>query len=160
AVSDVLVPVLPGGLSDDDEAAADRARDALVAELDATAGLERVTQNPSGILWRVQPAVPAGGGEPEPVVSAWARLVDRHPAVGPTSEVAVEARGRPVETRIEAADAPRLLVLAERADPHWRATLGGRSLRAVANGWRQTFEVPERGGRLVVEHEAAQRTSW
>ncbi|CAM5781366.1 glycosyltransferase [Cellulomonas persica] len=166
AVSDVLVPVLPAGLSDDDEAAADRARDALVGELDATAGLERVTQNASGILWRVQPALPSGGGEPTPVVTAWARLVAGGDATSPdtldpgTAAVAVEARGRSIDTRIAAGDTPRLLVLAERADPHWRATLGGRSLRAVSNGWRQTFEVPAASGRLVVEHEAPQRTTW
>ena len=184
AVADVLVPVLPDGLAPDDRAVAARARATLVAELDATAGLERVTQNPAGVLWRVQPAAPAGGGEPPDVVAAWARIVDTadattaatDPTTDPTTEpatassdgtaarattpLAVAARGRSVDTRVPAADDPRLLVLAERADPHWRATLDGRSLRAVADGWRQTFELPAAGGHLVVEHDAPARVPW
>ena len=186
AVADVLVPVLPDGLAPDTRAAAARARAALVAELDATAGLERVTQNPAGVLWRVQPAAPAGGGEPPEVVTAWARVVaadgtdaaatdqeteqetdpETDPATGSSdgaagpTQVAVAARGRSVDTRVPAADAPRLLVLAERADTHWRATLDGRPLRAVADGWRQTFELPAAGGHLVVEHDAPARAPW
>ncbi len=165
AVGDVLVPVLPTHLSDDDEAAADRARDALVGELDATAGLERVTQNASGILWRVQPAAPTGGGEPVPVDPAWARLVASGGDVtDPASAaVAVEALGRSVDTRIPDAtggEDRRLLVLAERADAHWTATLGGKPLRAVSNGWRQTFELGSSGGHLVVRHDAPERTTW
>ncbi|WP_444665064.1 glycosyltransferase [Cellulomonas sp. CW35] len=161
AVGDVLVPVLPDGLSEEGEAAADRERDALVAELDSTAGLERVTQNASGILWRVQPAAPAGGGEAVDVVTAWARTVPggdvRDPA---TDAVAVPARGRSVDTRVADGDPGRLLVLAERADPHWHATLDGVPLRSVDNGWRQTFELGPQGGHLEVGHDAPQRTTW
>jgi len=156
-VGDVLVPVLPDGLTEEDEAAADRLRDALVAELDATAGLERVTQNAAGILWRVQPAAPVGGGEPREVVTAWARLVTTGDAA---VEEPVAARGRSVDTRVPPGAAGRLLVLAERADAHWHATLDGVRLRSVANGWRQTFEIGPSGGHLVVGHEAPQRTTW
>lgn len=159
AVSDVLVPSLatsgtvgpgegPGAAVD--LAAARRAREALVAELDATAGLERVTQNSSGVLWRV-----AAAGETAPVVRSWARTLPQgddlaDPAASATP---VPALGRSVDTRVAAGDASRLLVLAERADPYWRATLDGRSLRAVDNGWRQTFDLGAEGGHLVVVHD-------
>lgn len=161
AVGDVLVPVLPDGLSEEDEAAADRERDALVAELDSTAGLERVTQNASGILWRVQPAAPVGGGEAPDVVTAWARVVPGGDVRDVATEaVAVDARGRSVDTRVGKGAPGRLLVLAERADPHWHATLDGVALRSVDNGWRQTFELGPSGGHLVVGHDAPQRTTW
>ena len=79
-----------------------------------------MTQNPSGILWRVQPAAAPGQEEPNPVVPAWARLVTDGDVVDPGNEaLAVAARGRSVLTRIPAAETggARLLVLAERADP-------------------------------------------
>ena len=50
----------------------------------------------------------------------------------------------------------RRLVLAERADGGWVATLDGRRLApAVHAGWAQAFELPPGGGRLVVEHRGA-----
>ena len=51
--------------------------------------------------------------------------------------------------------AGRRLVLAERADAGWRATLDGRRLApGVHAGWAQAFELPAWGGELVVEHRA------
>jgi hypothetical protein len=44
-----------------------------------------------------------------------------------------------------------MLVLAEPADRHWRATIDGRSLpRATAYGWAQAWSLPAAGGRLAV----------
>lgn len=177
AVADVLVPPLPAG---EDDLTRQQARTALVGRLDATPGLERITEVESGVIWRVQPSGGAVGAEPTdaatgdattvpPVVTAWARLVPDARATqdpdGLTSADAVAVPAVPggvprVTTDIEPGATGRLLVLAERADAGWRATLDGRPLRAVTDGWRQTFEVGAEGGRLVVVHRAPDRTAW
>lgn len=170
AVGAVLVPP-PGdgtpdataGTRDDDVAAPDagsataadatpdaaRARAALVAQLDATPGLERVTETASGVIWRV--AVADRG-----TTTAWARLQGE--AGG--DPVVVPADDGTVRTRVEAGAADRVLVLAERPDPDWRATLDGRPLRSVRSDALQAFEVGAPGGLLVVEHAAPSRGLW
>lgn len=159
AVADVLVPSL------DPTRAADRGaralRDDLVSRLDSTPGLERVTQTPAGTLWRVRATAAAGRTAPV-VVPAWARLVPQGADVRDVTvdAVAVPARARTVDADVTAGDAPRVLVLAERADARWRAWLDGRSLRAVDAGWRQGFEVPADGGRLVVRYDPPDREPW
>jgi hypothetical protein len=185
AVADVLVPPLPEA---EDDLTRQQARTALIGRLDATPGLERITEGDSGVIWRVQPsggavgedaqgstadasadAAPAAGSAVPAVVTAWARLVPdaraTQDAAGLASADAVAVPAVPgvvarVDTEIEPGDTGRLLVLAERADAGWRATLDGRPLRAVTDGWRQTFEVGGEGGRLVVTHTAPDRTAW
>ena len=148
AVADVLVP----SLGSDAGSGARVARDRLVATLDSTAGLERVTQGASGTLWRTQTV-----DETAPAaVTAWARL-ETADATGATP-VASSRLG--IDTTIAAGDDERLLVLAERADPHWHATLDGRGLRSVDDGWRQAFQVGASGGNLVVTYDAPQKTPW
>lgn len=158
-VSDVLVPSLPATLSDDDRLAGRRAHEELLSRLDSTPGLERVTQNDAGVLWRVEATAPAGEVAPE-VVPAWARLTAATAAVDATDVVAVDSADRAVDTRIAAGKDDRLLVLAERSDAHWRAWLDGRPLRSVESGWRQTFEVGADGGHLVVRYEQPDRLAW
>ena len=161
-VADVLVPPATG---DADVAA----RTQLVGRLDSTAGLERITANSSGVIWRVQPSAVAGA-VPATVVSSWARLVTATTAVAagasgkaaasaPT-DLAIASDGHSVHTRIPAGTAGRLIVLAERADSGWHATLDGRPLRSVSGGWRQTFEVGADGGRLVIELRSPNRVPW
>jgi GT2 family glycosyltransferase len=154
AVSDVLVPVAAASADPD----ASTARSELVGLLDATAGLERITENAAGVIWRVQATAVDPGTAPVTVVTAWARLVDA--GVGPAADVAVAADARSVDTQVPAGAAGRLLVLAERSDPGWRATLDGRELRSVSDGWRQTFELGAEGGRLVVRHSAPAHRPW
>ncbi|MDO8108571.1 glycosyltransferase [Isoptericola sp. b441] len=142
-VGAVLVPPAPGGGS------AKRTR--LVGVLDATAGLERVTETDAGILWRVST---------EKRAVAWARLVqgtaDQFGQVlGP-----VPADGRAVDIDVPSGPDGRLLVLAERADPAWRAWLDGAPLRAVETGWRQAFEVGSGRGHLVVRYQPAEQQPW
>jgi len=161
AVADVLVPPLPADRADD--VALRQARTALVGRLDATPGLERITDGRSGVIWRVQPS---GDADSPTAVGAWARLVPD--ASGDAAALATDAVPVPalpgvigrVDATIGPGGADRLLVLAERADPGWRATLDGVPLRAVADGWRQTFEVGADGGRLVVGHVAPDETAW
>ncbi len=161
-VADVLVPPATG-------TADDAARTQLVGRLDSTAGLERITANSSGVIWRVQPSAVAGA-VPATVVSSWARLVtvttagaagaSGKAAASAPADLAIASDGRSVHTRIPAGTAGRLIVLAERADSGWHATLDGRPLRSVSGGWRQTFEVGADGGRLVIELRSPNRVPW
>ena len=120
------------------------------AGLDATPGLEPLAQTAVGTSWRVGPSQPGD--------VARLTLVSADGAV-----TAVPSGAGRVSTTIEAADAPRTLVLAERADPGWRATLDGAPLSAAAppdGAWRQAFTVPAgAGGELVVEHRSAPTTA-
>lgn len=174
AVANVLVPEL----TDDDagDIALAQARTALVGRLDATPGLERITEGDSGVIWRVQPTASAADADADTqpdtapsVVASWARLVPDATAIddtaGLTGAVAVAVPAVPgvigtIDTRIGSGSAHRLLVLAERADAGWYATLDGRTLRVVPDGWRQTFEVGADGGHLVVQHGVVDRTAW
>lgn len=117
------------------------ARSRLVALLDEVPGLERVTENSSGVVWRVSTAE---------VTPARAALIG---ADGVATPVPAEVVG--VDAEIAATSGPSVLVLAERADPGWRAWLDGVPLRAVPHGWQQAFEVPAgAGGDLQVRHES------
>ncbi|MCB2174981.1 MAG: glycosyltransferase family 2 protein [Actinomycetales bacterium] len=150
-VGAVLVPPLADGQDEQAHADAVAARTALVGGLDATPGLERVTETDAGVIWRVST---------ETRTVAWARLVrgtanSFGEVVGP-----VAAEGRSVSTTLEPGPADRLLVLAERSDPSWRAWLDGVPLRAVETGWRQAFEVGPGGGHLVVRYQPAERRPW
>ena len=157
-VADVLVPVLPASVADDQ--AARSARDELVSRLDATAGLERVTVNAAGTLWRVQATAPGAGIAAPVVVTSWARVLPAGADVADpaAAAVAVPSADRTVRTSVPAGDAGRRLVLAERADPHWHATLDGEPLRALDDGWRQTFDLGAGGGDLVVRYDNPDRT--
>ena len=116
------------------------------AGLDATPGLEPLAQTVVGTSWRVGPSQPGD--------VARLTLVSADGAVA-----AVPSGAGRVSTTIETADVPRTLVLAERADPGWRATLDGAPLSAAAppdGAWRQAFAVPAgAGGELVIEHRSA-----
>ena len=120
------------------------------AGLDATPGLEPLAQTAVGTSWRVGPSQPGD--------VARLTLVSADGAV-----TAVPSGAGRVSTTIETADAPRTLVLAERADPGWRATLDGAPLSAAAppdGAWRQAFTVPAgAGGELVIEHRSASATA-
>lgn len=123
-------------------------REALSNALDRSDGLERIGTVELGSLWRVRPqgamprrlALESGGasrGLPSGAVGAGARLT---------------------------AGEGGTLVLAESADPGWRAELDGRPLRAVADPgrgeWRQAFAVPGGGGRLSVAYRPAWLGPW
>jgi len=148
-VGDVLVPAPV------DDAAATRAgRERLVGVLDATAGLERVTHDGAGTLWRVR----AAAGD---VVTSWARLVAQGAQGEPgAAAVAVAADGRSVDTVVAPGDGRRVLVLAERADPGWHAYLDGRRLDRADAGWRQAFELGADGGALEVRYVDPHRVPW
>ncbi|MFD1716990.1 glycosyltransferase family 2 protein [Georgenia deserti] len=126
-------------------------RAALLERLDATAGLERVTENESGAIWRVSTT---GGAGSAPSV-ARARI---HDADGEwTGDLPAGTVG--MRTEVAAGEQGRTLVLAERADNGWRAWYDGEPLRATTEGWRQAFELPPDAGTLQVSYQAAP-TIW
>ncbi|MFH5824185.1 glycosyltransferase [Georgenia sp. AZ-5] len=127
-------------------------RRALVAELDATAGLERITENASGAVWRVA----RGDGDDAASSVARARVVD---AEGEWVRD-VDAGAVQLRTVLPRGPEGRTLVLAERADAGWRAWYDGRPLRATSDGWRQAFELPAHTGTLTVRYEAPLGTAW
>ncbi len=138
------------------------------ASLDAVPGLAPVGLTDSGWLWRVVPeqdgGIPVAGDhglqDRMGFTTARVRIED---AAGNTTHL-VARDGDRVDTEIapaaagdedDGAEGDRRLVLAERADPGWRATLDGTPLDpvAVAEGdWAQAFELPAEGGRLQVWH--------
>ncbi|WP_147680513.1 glycosyltransferase [Actinomyces ruminicola] len=124
------------------------------AGLDATPGLEQLARTDSGTSWRVSPDAASE--------SARAVLVD---AAGTGTTVAAAANGRTViRTTLAAASGPRVLMLSERDDGTWRATLNGEALQTTAvagtaGRWRTAFIVPADGGELVVTHGTAAGTA-
>ncbi len=146
AVGVVLVPP-------DTDAAAGPLRQDLIARLDATAGLERVTENASGVIWRTSQSTGQAGAA-ESV--ARARIVSADGAVLDP----LPAREAGVQTRVPAGDEGRRVVLAERADAGWRASYNGRPLRAATEGWRQAFELPAHTGRLEISYEPPWLMPW
>lgn len=116
----------------------------IAGGLDRAVGLERIGQTDAGIVWRVRPRgtapsrvrIDAQGG-PEPVDST---------AEGVRVELDGQAQGT--------------LVLAERADAGWRASLNGVELApTTVDGWAQGFT--DLGpGTLVVSYARARTLTW
>ena len=124
--------------------------DAVTAEarvgLASTPGLEQLAQTASGNSWRV-----TSSAHPD---SARLSLVD---AGGESTPVASTGTGSGTRTRIPAGSGDRTLVMVERADAGWSATLNGRRLEATTvpasdGSWKQGFAVGSEGGELVVTH--------
>jgi hypothetical protein len=123
--------------------------------LDAVPGLARAGATPEGVLHRVVP--PSGGGAAAPDRPARARLLDSGGAV----LAALPSEGLEVTADLPAALGERTVVLAERAEDGWRATLDGRSLRRVQHaGWALAFEVPAEGGHLEVHRSDPEASAW
>ncbi|WP_143028716.1 glycosyltransferase [Quadrisphaera sp. DSM 44207] len=126
--------------------------------LDAVPGLARAGAAPAGVLHRVVPA--SGGGADAPDRPARARLL----AADGTVVTALPSSGADVVAQLPPAPegaGGRTVVLAERADPGWRATLDGRPLRSVQHaGWAAAFEVPAQGGSLEVVRSDPEASAW
>lgn len=141
----------------------DQEGDAVTAEarvgLASTPGLEQLAQTASGNSWRV-----TSSAHPD---SARLSLLD---SGGEVTPVASTGAGSGTRTRIPSGAGPRTLVMVERSDAGWSATLDGRRLeattvRAQDGSWKQGFAVGSEGGELVVTHTrrstaAATYTIW
>ncbi|MFV0252354.1 MAG: glycosyltransferase [Beutenbergiaceae bacterium] len=145
AIAIVVVPPsdaeIIGGVGDD------LARARLVAVLDGVLGLERVTENESGVVWRV---------DTEAVTVA--RVIQLG-ADGQREPVSAQAVA--VGTQMAPMAQESVLVLAERTDPGWQAWLDGEPLSPVQHDWRQAFEVPAlTGGELEIRYQPPWQRGW
>ena len=116
----------------------------LRGTLDSSPLLEKVTEGTAGGMWRVIDAAPRAvvlGGE-SPVVLESA-LIDAHGT-------------------LEAEPSERTVVLSERHDSQWRATLDGTELAATeVDGWAQGFTVPAGAeGELEIHRDQPARLLW
>lgn len=132
AVGVILVPAVNEDLNSE--------RDALIASLDATAGLERITESEIGVFWRVSP-MPNGG--PARIIAA---LGDDGTSV-PAG--IIKGRGE--------VGAPVTVTLAERADPGWTLRLDGALVapeELSGDAWQQSWRISTPGD-IKVSHESA-----
>ena len=120
------------------------------AALDSQSGLTRRTSG-SVLMWRV-----LAPGAPLTVLSAGTADAARSGArsAGPLLQRTAPPQPLTGRTVTVGPGRPgRLVVLAQAADPGWRATYDGRALRPVtAWGWAQGFALPAGKGVLRVEH--------
>jgi hypothetical protein len=117
----------------------------LARALDGLPGLTRVSSPGGDGLWRLT----ADTGR--------ARLL------GPDAHTlaVLDSHGSRVRDTISPGPAGRVVVLAERHDPGWRATLDGVALAPTTHaGWAQAFRLPPEGGTLVVTHRDSERARW
>jgi GT2 family glycosyltransferase len=78
-----------------------------------------------------------------------------------TRPMLLDATSGRATTRLPTGPAGRLLVLAEPASPHWRATVGGHRLAPTrAYGWAQAWTLPAGSGQLRVERADDGRGAW
>ncbi|MPY11383.1 glycosyltransferase family 2 protein [Arthrobacter sp. KR32] len=124
----------------------DTAGDFLSARIDSVPGLTAVGDTDSGRLWRVTPATLEDGTEDAGGSTARVRVL----AADGLTLTAVPSGPVQAEGVISPGPAGRTLAIAEEADPGWQATLDGRPLDRVSDGWRQSFALPAEGGNLRV----------
>ena len=116
----------------------------LVRTLDSSPQLEKVTEGTWGGMWRVIDASPralvTGGAEQTPLSSG-----------------VIDAAGA-----IPADEAERTVVLSERFDTGWRATLDGTELAPTeADGWAQGFQVPAgAAGEIEIHRDQPLTLLW
>jgi hypothetical protein len=119
--------------------------DTLVATLDAVPTLRRLTTSNGSALWEVDQDV--------------ARL--RLESADGTWLAAIPSGPAAASATIPPGPAGRVLVLAERADPRWTATLSGDALaHRTVGGWAQGFAVPAAGGQLDLTYDGSTRQRW
>lgn len=134
----------------------DSAAVVLAGQIDSVPGLVSVGNTGSGWLWRVEaPAVDAveseGGESAAGPAAGRVRVLDASGAL-----LTVVDSGRVnASSVIPAGPEGRMVVLGERTDPGWEATLDGRRLERAAAGWNQAFELPAEGGALEVRYVTA-----
>lgn len=117
---------------------------ALSEAFDRAVGLERVGATDAGLVWRVRP---------NGLQTARARVITAD-TWAPLDAAVISAWGRVDE-------AAGLILLAERADPGWRATLDGAPLEGMTadNGWAQAFAATG-GGQVTITHTRWWTRPW
>ncbi|MFT2019939.1 glycosyltransferase [Streptomyces sp. 796.1] len=113
--------------------------------LDTTPGLTRLSQQNGSALWRVDQRV--------------ARVTVLPPTSGDGQQAAavpLPVAAGPIAARdtLPAGPEGRVLRVADKAAPGWRATLDGKELKRITvDGWAQGFELPASGGRLTLTYD-------
>ena len=117
---------------------------ALTSGLDRASGLEKVGDTNSGTVWRVRP-----NGVPPSRVRVESASGVTTPVGGSQLSVSGDV------------DTSGTLILAERADSGWRASVDGAALAATeaADGWSQAFEMPA-AGHLTLTYAAWWVIPW
>jgi hypothetical protein len=126
--------------------ASDAAAQLTANRIDAVPGLVSVGQTDAGWLWRITPLSDAAAQDAE--------TAHRARIITPKGTVAalLPSSGNNVDASVPDGTEGRKLVLSERFDPGWTASLDGRRLTATASGWAQSFTLPARGGELDVRY--------
>ena len=131
----------------------------VVAGLDAQTGLVRRTSG-AVVLWQVLAPSTRVSVLP-PNLAARALAGERAPrpeALRQSPPTALKAGPQDARASIPSGPKGRVLVLADAADGHWRASLNGKALpRRTAWGWSQGFLLPEQGGRLELHYASGSR---
>ena len=130
----------------------DTAAELLADRMDAVPGLTAVGQTGSGWLWRVVGTLDEQGAETAAGQTARARIQD---ADGQTVAL-VPSESTAIHSDIPDGEEGRRLVLAERADTGWQASLDGNRLEPDTDGWAQAFKLPADGGTLTLDY----RSPW
>lgn len=124
----------------------DTAAELVANRIDAVPGMNSVGKTANGWLWRVAGPLEDDGTETLAWQTGHVRIVG-----GDGATLALVESGRDwVDTTIGEGSDGRRLVLAERFDAGWHATLNGRELPSKAVDWAQSFELPATGGDLRV----------
>ncbi|HEY4535397.1 MAG TPA: glycosyltransferase [Enteractinococcus sp.] len=134
----------------------------LAAGIDAAPGLASVGHSSAGWLWRVTPEADQtdealgvdvlthdGKTAPRGTATARARIVDQ----GDTVAIAASEPDGSIDVQLPDGPEGRLLVIAERTNPGFRAYVDGQELTATTTDpdWVQAFELPATGGNLTME---------
>ncbi|WP_307859359.1 glycosyltransferase family 2 protein [Arthrobacter sunyaminii] len=127
----------------------DTSAELLAGKMDSVPGLAAVGQTGSGWLWRVVGQLDEQGTEELSEDTARVRILAGDGSV----ESVVQSGATDVRTAIPAGAQGRTLVLAERSDPGWQATLNGVPLAATADSWAQAWTLPADGGDLEIRYD-------
>lgn len=115
--------------------------------LDSNEYLERAGESEAGLLWRMRPS----GLEP-------ARMyIDDSGKVTPVPSGLV---GASVDLSKYKYGPGATLVLSERADANWRATVGAQLLDVADHGWQQAFKLDGANGVVKVAYHAEWMPIW
>nr|WP_280523207.1 glycosyltransferase family 2 protein [Arthrobacter woluwensis] len=116
------------------------------SRIDAVPGLAAVGPTDAGWLWRVRALDQPPLKDSDTINRV--RVLDRSGKV--ESQLPSGTVG--VDTTLGSGAEGRKLVLAERSDANWTASLDGKRLNPTSVGWQQAFDLPAGGGHLVVAH--------
>ena len=115
------------------------------------------TTVPTGRVQLLPPALAAVAAAPAPPTAGTGRGPSGA-ALAAAPPVVLAQAGEGAVADIPAGPPGRSVVLAEAADPGWRATLDGTPLTPGRGwGWAQAFALPAAGGQLVVTRDSRHR---